>query len=192
MKAELLRVLGERGEAGAVSVLLQNASADAEPVRLAALESLRKLAAEEALDPLLDLVGKQKPDADREPLLKALYAVCQASRNKDQAARRVIDAISGAPAAQRRPLLTLLSALGTSDALNVAQTAAQDKDLELAKEAVRVLRGLAERGSRAAAAGLGPQQRGPDVARAGHARLCEAGRARRRTRPNASLCSLRR
>jgi len=138
-KSELLRVLGERGESDAVSVLLQNASADAEPVRLAALESLRKLAAEEALSPLLELAEKQKPDIDREPLLKALYAVCQASRNKDQAARRVIDAIHSAPADRRRPLLTLLSALGTADALSTAQSAAQDKDVELAKEAVRAL-----------------------------------------------------
>lgn len=139
VKAELLRVLGERGEAGSVSVLLQNASADAEAVRLAALESLRKLAAEEAIEPLLGLVGKEKAGADPEPLLKTLHAACQASRNKDQAARRVIDAIRLAPAAQRRQLLTLLSALGTAEALNVAQTAAQDKDLELAKEAARVL-----------------------------------------------------
>lgn len=138
-KAELLRVLGERNEAGAVSVLLQNASADAEPVRLAALESLRKLAADEALVPLLALAGKQKHDADHEPLLKALYATCQASHDKDQAARQVIDAVNGVSADQRRQLLTLLSALGTSEALNVALTATQDKDIELAKVAVRVL-----------------------------------------------------
>ena len=139
VKAELLRVLGERNEAGAVSVLLENASAGAEPVRLAALESLRKLAAEEALAPLLALAGKQRLAADREPLLKALYATCQASRNKDQAARMVIDAINGAAAEQRRQFVAVLAALGTPEALNVAQKAAQDEDVELAKEAVRVL-----------------------------------------------------
>jgi len=139
VKAELLRVLGERNEAGAVNVLLENASADAEPIRLAALESLRKLAAEEALAPLLALAGKQRPAADREPLLKALYATCQASRNKDQAARLVIDAINGAGAEQRRQFVAVLAALGTPEALNVAQKAAQDEDVELAKEAVRVL-----------------------------------------------------
>lgn len=139
VKPELLRVLGERGEAGAVSVLVQNASADAEPVRLAALDALRRLASEEALGSLLDLLGKQTGDAGREPLLKALAAVCQASRNKEQAARRVLAVLDGVPAAQRRPWLTLLSALGTADALDAAQATAQDQDVELAKEAVRVL-----------------------------------------------------
>ena len=51
-------MLGDRGEAGAVSVLLQYAGADAEPLRLAALDSLRKLAADDSIAPLLDLVGK--------------------------------------------------------------------------------------------------------------------------------------
>jgi HEAT repeat protein len=139
VKAELLRVFGERGETDAVSVLLSNVTADAEPVRLAALESLRKLAAEDALGPLLDLVGRQPDDAAREPILKAIAAICQASRHKDQATRRVLGAINGVAANQRRPWLPLLSALGTAEALNVALTAAQGQDAELAKEAVRVL-----------------------------------------------------
>ena len=114
--------------------------ADAEPVRLAALESLRKLAAEDSIAPLLDLVGKSRTDADREPLLKALYAACQASRNKD-AGRPPRDRSHAAPRPppSARLLVTLLSALGTPDALNAAQTAARDKDPELAKEAVRAL-----------------------------------------------------
>jgi HEAT repeat protein len=138
-KAELLRVLGDRGDAGAVGVLLQHASADAEPLRLAALDSLRKLAAEDSIAPLLALVGKAQADAERELTVKAIAAACQASRSRDQAARRVIEAIQNTAAAQRRPLLALLSALATPEALNVACTAARDKDSELAKEAVRVL-----------------------------------------------------
>jgi len=138
-KTELLRVLGQRGDTGFANVLLQNASADAEPVRLAALESLRELAAEETLEALLDLAGKQRSQADREPLQKTLYAVCQASRDKGQATRRVIGAINGGSASQRRQWLPLLTALGTPDALNLALASAQDTDLELAKEAARVL-----------------------------------------------------
>ena len=69
----------------------------------------------------------------------ALYAACQASGNKDAAARRVVEALGTAPAARRRLLVTLLSALATPEALNAAQAAARDKDSELAKDAVRAL-----------------------------------------------------
>jgi HEAT repeat protein len=139
VKAVLLRALGERGDTGAVDVLLQNVGADAGPVRLAALESLRKLAVPDTLMPLLDLAVKSRSAAESEPVLKALYAVCQASRDKDQTARRVIEAMDRASAAERRQVLPLLSELATPAALAAAQAATRDQDSELAKEAVRVL-----------------------------------------------------
>jgi HEAT repeat protein len=138
-KAELLRALGERGDKNAANVLLQNAGAEAEPVRLAALESLRRLALPDTIAPLLDLAAKSKSDARREPVLKALDAVCQASPNKDQTARSVIEAMGHFPAAERRQVLPLLAELGTPDALSAAVAATRDNDLELVKEAVRVL-----------------------------------------------------
>jgi HEAT repeat protein len=138
-KAEILRAFGERSDTDAVSVLLQNAGAEVEPVRLAALESLRKLAVPDTLAPLLDLVAKSGSDAAREPVLKALYAVCQASRDKARTTRLVLEAMDRFPAAERRPVLPLLAELGTSDALTAAQTATRDRDPEVAKEAVRVL-----------------------------------------------------
>jgi len=50
-KAELLRALGERGDRSVANVLLQNATSDVQPVRLAALGSLSKLAPPEAVLP---------------------------------------------------------------------------------------------------------------------------------------------
>jgi HEAT repeat protein len=138
-KAELLRVLGDRGEAGVVSALMPYADADAEPLRLAALDALRKLAAEDSIAPLLELVGKSRDDADLEPVRNALYAACQASRNKDATTQLVVEVMGTAPAARRGLLVTLLSALATPEALNAAHTAARDKDSELAKDAVRAL-----------------------------------------------------
>ena len=138
-RAELLRALGERGDRAAVSVLLQNAAAEAQPVRLAALESLSRLAPPEAIAPLLELVARSKSDDQRDPVLKALYAVCEASPNKDEAARGILEAMGRFPAAERRQLLPLLAELGTADALTAAQAASRDQDPELAKEAVRVL-----------------------------------------------------
>lgn len=138
-KAELLRSLGERGDAGAVNVLLQHAGAGTGPVRLAALESLRKLAVEDTIAPLLDLAVGTKSETDREPILQALSAVCLASQNKEQAARRVLEIMARTPAAQRRLVLPLLADVATPAALDAAQAATQDPDLELAREGVRVL-----------------------------------------------------
>jgi HEAT repeat protein len=138
-KAALLRALGERGDKNAAAILLQNAGAEAEPVRLAALESLRRLALPETITPLLDLAARSKSETGREPVFKALDAVCQASPNKDQTARSVIEAMNRFPAAERRQVLPLLAELATADALSAAVAATRDKDLELVKEAVRVL-----------------------------------------------------
>jgi len=138
-KAELLRALGERGDNAASQLLLENADADAEPVRQAALESLSRLAVADTIAPLLTLAAGAKSDAQRVPVLKALYAVCEASPNKDETARSVIKSINHVPAAERVRLLPLLGELGTSDALSAAQSASRDADPELAKAGVRAL-----------------------------------------------------
>ncbi len=138
-KAELLRVLGERGDKEAANVLVQSAATGPEAVRLAALASLRTIAVAETITPLLDIAVKSKSDAERDPVLKALYAVCQASSDKDQTARRVVEAMGRFPAAERRQVLPLLAELATPAALDAAQAATRDPDPELVKEAVRVL-----------------------------------------------------
>ncbi|MBI4658966.1 MAG: HEAT repeat domain-containing protein [Verrucomicrobia bacterium] len=138
-KAELLRALGERGDKDSANVLVQSAATGPEPARLAALESLRKLAVAETITPLLDIAATSKSDSERDPVLKALYAVCQASANKEQAARSVVQAMARFPAAERRRVLPLLAELATPAALDAAQAATRDPDSELVKEAVLVL-----------------------------------------------------
>ena len=138
-KAELLRALGERGDRSVVNVLLENATADAQPVRLAALDSLRKLAPPAAVARLLEIAAGSKSDEERDPVLRALYAVYEASPNPAEAARGVIEAMGRFPVAQRRQILPLLAEIGTAEALGAAQAASRDEVPALAKEAVRVL-----------------------------------------------------
>ncbi len=138
-KAELLRVLGERQDHTAAKVLLQNAASEDQTVRLAALESLKELAPPEALKPLLEMEVSTKSDDRREPILQALYAVCDASPDRDEATRTVVAAVNRAPVAERRTILPLLANLGTSGALAAALDASRNPDAELAKEAARVL-----------------------------------------------------
>jgi HEAT repeat protein len=138
-KAVLLSALGDRSDTQAANVLLQYATAEPEPVRLAALESLRKIAVADTLVPLLKITAKSKTDAECEPVVKALEAACRASHDKDQATRSVLETLGSCQAAERRRLLPLLAELGTPAALEAAQAAAGDSDPEVAKEAVRVL-----------------------------------------------------
>jgi len=138
-KAELLRALGDRGDTEAGSVLLQSAALAPGPARLAALESLRKLALPATFSPLLELAAKSESEAGSEPVLKALYAITQASRDKDLLTRSLLETLGRFPARERLRVLPLLSELGTSAALEATQTATRDTDPELAKQAVRVL-----------------------------------------------------
>lgn len=138
-KAELLRALGERGDRSSVAVLIDAAVNGPQPVRLASLESLRKLAATESIAPLIGLAARTESPSDREPVLSALHTICRASQNDDSVARTVIGILGRLPASERRHFLALLSDLATGSALETAQTATRDSDSELAKEAVRVL-----------------------------------------------------
>lgn len=138
-KAALLRALGARGDRQAGDTLLRFASAEAQPVRLAALESLRQLALPETLAPLLDLAAKARSEDQIAPVFKALVAVCQSSPNTAETEGRVIAAIRNSAPAERRLLLPLLAELGTADALTAVRNAAQDTDSELVRTAVRVL-----------------------------------------------------
>ena len=138
-KAELLRALGDRNDAAAAGVLVQNARGGPEPVRLAALESLRKLAMPDTLAPLLELAAESKSTAEREPVMRALFAICQTARDKDQTTREIVASMAHLPAGGRRNVLPLLSELATPAAWEAALAATHDADPELVRESVRVL-----------------------------------------------------
>ncbi|HWX22530.1 MAG TPA: HEAT repeat domain-containing protein [Candidatus Binatia bacterium] len=138
-KVELLRALGERGDADAATVLLANAAAEPKTVRLAALESLRKIAQPGTAAPLLVLAAKSKSEAECEPVLKALYAVCESGRDTEQTAAAILGAMKPLPAAERRLVLPVLPELGTPAALELALAATREQDTESVKQAVSVL-----------------------------------------------------
>jgi HEAT repeat protein len=138
-KTEVLRAIGERGETGAAKTLLQYSAAGPEPVRLAALESLRKIAVPNTLLPLLDLAAKSSPDTDVQPTLRALYAVCQATPDKDQATRQVLEAMKDFNAGQRSRVLSVLAELGTPTALDAITPALRGSEAGTVREALRVV-----------------------------------------------------
>src|SRR5208282_6072057 len=100
-KVELLRAFGERCDAGATKVLLEYAAADPESVRLASLDSLRRMADPNTAAPLVALAAKCKSEVESEPVLKALYAVCELSPDKAQTADAVLTAMKPLAAPER-------------------------------------------------------------------------------------------
>ncbi|HZM03156.1 MAG TPA: HEAT repeat domain-containing protein, partial [Candidatus Saccharimonadales bacterium] len=138
-KVELLRALGARQDGEAANVLLQNASAGDDSVRLAALQSLTEIAPPDALSPLLDIAKKAGSDDLRNQALEALSVICRASSDKDGATRTVVEAQRRLPEAEQGGFLPLLADLGTADALTVVEAASRSQDLDRAKEAVRAL-----------------------------------------------------
>ena len=138
-KAELLLAIGKRSDTAAAPMLLQYAKASQETIRLAALESLRRLAVTDTLLPLLDIVVTSKSDSDRNAVLKALYAVCQATDDKDQVSRQVIEAINRLPASERRYALPLLLEIATPAALAEMLKSTQNSDTQLVRESIRLL-----------------------------------------------------
>ena len=138
-KAEVLLATGKRSDTEAAPMLLQYAKAPQETVRLAALESLRRLAVGDALLPLLDLVITSKSASDRNAVLKALVAVCQASPDKEQTSRQVITAMNRLPVSERRYVLPLLLELATDVALTEMLKSAQSSDAQLVRESIRLL-----------------------------------------------------
>ncbi len=138
-KVELLLALGKRSDTAAAPMLLQYANAPEETIRLAALESLRRLAVTDTLLPLLDLIVTSKSDSDRNAALKALNAVCQATPDKDQVSRQVIAAMNRLPASERRYALPLLLEIATPAALTEMLKSTQNSDAQLVRESIRLL-----------------------------------------------------
>jgi HEAT repeat protein len=138
-KVELLIALGKRSDTAAAPMLLQYAKAPEETVRLAALESLRRLAVADTLLPLLDLVVTPKSASDRDAILKALVAVCQTSPDKDNTSRQVIAAMNRLPASERRFVLPVLLELATNADLTEMLKSTQSSDEQLVRQSIRLL-----------------------------------------------------
>ena len=138
-KVELLLAMGKRSDTEAAPMLLKYTNAPEETVRLAALESLRRLAVTDTLLPLLDLTVTSKSASERNAIQKALNAVCQASPDKDRVSRRVIEAMNRMPASERRYAIPLLLELATGQALAEMLKSTQSSDAQLVRESVRLL-----------------------------------------------------
>ncbi|MHC4436935.1 MAG: HEAT repeat domain-containing protein [Planctomycetota bacterium] len=138
-KIELLVAIGKRGDTAAAPLLLEYANAPQETIRLAALESLRRLAVADTLLPLLDLIVASKSASERNAIQKALSAVCKANSDKDETTQQVIAAMNRQPVSEHRYVLPLLLELATDAALEEMIKSTQSSDAQLVRESIRLL-----------------------------------------------------
>jgi HEAT repeat protein len=139
-RTELIRALGDRRDADAGPVLLKHATREhPEPLRLAALESLRKIGSHETLAPLMTLAADCTSEAECEPVMRTLEGICRTAADKNLAAQAVIDRINRGNPEFRRQLLALLPDLGTGSALETLDKATECGNPNEAAEAIRAL-----------------------------------------------------
>lgn len=143
-RAELVAVLGERGDPAGVPVLLKLASQLDEPGRIAALRSLAGAAGDSAVEPLVALLTAARTDAERAEAAKALLAVCTRSTHPEQCAGPVAAALGAATGPLRCSLLTVCGALAGPKALAAMRAGMKDADAAVRDAACRALASTAD------------------------------------------------
>ena len=141
VRAQLIEILHDRGAAGAVPALLQEAADPDAAVRAAAFKALGRLAEAKDLPAILDVFVKSQG----EPGPEAEGAVVAVSRKvSDEGARAdaALAALRGAASpAGKAALLRVLRGIGTAKALEAVQEALKDADPKVQEAAVRALAG---------------------------------------------------
>jgi len=138
-KVEVLRALGERGDAETAAFLLLHSRHPDERVANAAYRSLLRLLDPATLTPLLERAFTATSEHERRTLLRVLTVLCEHAPDSGQASRKVLDALRRLPAVERSFWLGLLPALGTPAALDEAIAQAQSADPTVARGAVLAL-----------------------------------------------------
>lgn len=117
-----LGVLADRRESAALPTVLREIDADEAPVRLAALQAVRTLGDDSAVDGVV-----RRAAASSGPLRDAARTAL-AEFGGESVDRRMIAALDGVAAAERRELLIALSARGSRRALPILVQRCSDED----------------------------------------------------------------
>ncbi len=137
VRVEMLGVLAARNAKEALPKVLESARDEKPSVRIAALKSLRYLAAEGDTAALANVLKAAKDDAERSSAELALLAVC--SRGREACADAVVAGLEGADVPSRIALLHALGRAGGPKALEAVVARLEDQDQVVRDEAARML-----------------------------------------------------
>lgn len=137
LRAELIRVLGDRSARSVLPFLLAEGSSADGPCRKAAFSAIARLVKGDDLTELLQLQGKLTEDDDLQALEPVILTACRAAGLQSSALTAGLDQ---APAAVQVTRLRLLSTLGGADALAALRERAKTaKEPAVVAAAVRSL-----------------------------------------------------
>jgi len=138
-KAELLRALGQRGDAAAIPILLENAKVDEDIVKLAALDSLRILASQDEIPALVDLIFVVEPTQAHQ-VSKTLSAVARRHSADKECTENILSKLDRARNNEQIvALLMTLGGLGNDLALPVLRRSLNDKSSDIQYAAIKAL-----------------------------------------------------
>lgn len=139
VQGKVLAVLGSRGERAAVPALLKLAAADKEPVNVAAISALRKLAGAPHAEALLGLIVRASSDSVREAALSTFVTVGARCEQREDFVRRALAAMQGAEVAVRCALLKAAGQLGGPGVLDALRAGARDASPQIRGVAIRTM-----------------------------------------------------
>jgi HEAT repeat protein len=138
-RAAGIELVGRRRMTSAVPALLQAASDPVASVRAAAFKRLGELGSPSEVPPLLQLLVKSSQPREMELAGEAVSAICVRSGSPSASAAAVIRAFNTAAPAPKATLLSVLGAVGGTEALETVRLALSDPDSEVHKAAIRTL-----------------------------------------------------
>jgi HEAT repeat protein len=138
-RAVVLSVLGQRGVAAALPVVLKAADDPADELRLAALRAAGEIASLDALPLLTGRLAAAKTPQEATAVQAAISAACARIGDRDACAAKLQAGLHESPLAVQRFLLDLFGRLGGAQALAIVSAAARDAKVEVRDAATQAL-----------------------------------------------------
>ena len=141
VEPELIRALGDRGDASAVPKLLEMAHSQDEGMRSSSLQALALLAGPTQLADLVQLAVQATTDDARSEAADALGSACQRleSRSGHCDVQALVEAVRSGPLAARLALLPVCSGLPEPLVREALRAALQDSEIRVREAARHVL-----------------------------------------------------
>jgi HEAT repeat protein len=141
VKTELIRALGDRGDASAAPRLLEMARSQDDAMRASSLQALALLAGPAQLADLVQLVVQGGSDDARSEAADALSSACQrlASRGGHDEVEALVKAVQSGPLEARLALLTVCSGLAEAPVREVLRASLADPEPRVREAALRAL-----------------------------------------------------
>ena len=135
----MIQVAGSRKIASSVRLLTEAAGRDEESIRLAAIRSLGTTVGLDDFGALVDRLASSKGDAESKAIRDALGMASRRMPSPGDCSRAIAEAMAAAPNESKAVLLSVLSAVGGAEALDVVARSARASEASVRHAALATL-----------------------------------------------------